>query len=127
MPGVPGYACGVEPAAPFAAALAQGAPVDVERTPTYVDGIGARSVLPEMWEPAHRLLKGSLVVSLQEVTSAIRFLVERLAVVAEGAGAAGVAPALKHGALGRGVCVGSAGNLDPPGVARIPWGEEPPA
>ncbi len=125
MPGVPVYACEAETAAPFAAALAHGAPVDIERTPSFVDGIGARSVLPEMWEPAHRLLKGSLVVSLREVTSAIRFLVERLAVVAEGAGAASVAAALKHESLGRVVCVVSGGNLDPAVLARILGGEEP--
>jgi len=125
-PEVPVYACEVETAAPFAAALAHGVPVDIDRTPTFVDGIGARSVLPEMWPPAHRLLKGSLVMSLEEVTAAIRFLVERASVVAEGAGGAAMAAALKRGRLlGRVVAVISGGNLDPSVLARILAGEQP--
>jgi threonine dehydratase len=125
-PEVPVYACEVETAAPFAAALAHGGPVDVDRTPTFVDGIGGRSVLPEMWAPAHRLLAGSIVVSLDEVVGAIRFLVERASVVAEGAGGAAMAAALKRGAtLGRVVAVISGGNLDPGVLARILAGEQP--
>jgi threonine dehydratase len=125
-PQVPVYACEVETAAPLAAAFAEGRPVPVTRTPTYVDGIGAREVLPEMWDAAHRLLAGSIVVSLEEVTAAIRFLVERAALVAEGAGGAAVAAGLKRaGSLGRVVCVVSGGNLDPGVLARILGGEQP--
>jgi threonine dehydratase len=125
-PEVPVYACEVETAAPFAAALTEGRPVPVNRTPTFVDGIGAREVLPEMWAAAHRLLRGSIVVSLEEVTAAIRFLVERSALVAEGAGGAAMAAGLKQaGSLGRVVCVISGGNLDPSVLARILDGEQP--
>ena len=125
-PEVAVYACEVETAAPFAAALAHGAPTDVQRTPTFVDGIGARSVLPEMWPPAQRLLAGSLVVSLEEVVAAIRFLVERASVVAEGAGGAAMAAALKRApSMGRVVAVISGGNLDPAVLARILRGEQP--
>jgi threonine dehydratase len=123
---LPVYACEVETAAPFAAALDHGGPVDINRTPTFVDGIGARSLLEEMWAPAQRLLAGSIVVSLDEVVAAVRFLVERAAVVAEGAGGASVAAALKRGSsLGRVVCVVSGGNLDPAVLARILEGEQP--
>jgi threonine dehydratase len=125
-PEVPVYACELDSAAPFAAALAHGGPVDVQRTPTFVDGIGGRSVLPEMWPPAHRLLTGSIVVSLDEIVEAIRFLVERASVVAEGAGGAAMAGALKRGALlGRVVAVISGGNLDPAVLARILTREQP--
>jgi threonine dehydratase len=120
------YGCEVETAAPFAAAIAAGRAVETPRTPTFVDGIGARTMLVEMWPPAHRLLAGSLVVSLAEVASAIRTLVERAAVVGEGAAGASVAAGLK-GLGGRGcvVCVVSGGNLDPAVLATILGGGVP--
>src|SRR5439155_22875053 len=69
--------CEVETAAPLAAALAAGAPRVIERTPSFVDGIGGAGVLPEMWPLIQRLLKGVAVVSLEETRTAIRTLVER--------------------------------------------------
>src|SRR3712207_2595339 len=49
-PDVPVYAAEVETAAPFAASLAAGGPVsNVPYAPTFVDGIGGKSVLAEMW------------------------------------------------------------------------------
>jgi threonine dehydratase len=118
--------CEVETATPFAAALAAGRPVETPRTATFVDGIGARIMLEEMWAPASRLLAGSLVVSLESVAEAIRLLVERAAIVAEGAAGAAVAAALHHGhALGRTVCVVSGGNIDPGVLARILEDETP--
>ncbi len=120
------YGCEVETAAPLAAALAAGGPVGTVRTPTFVDGIGARIMLQEMWAPASRLLAGSLVVGLAEVAAAIRLLVERSAVVAEGAAGAAVAAALTYGeSLGRTVCVVSGGNIDPSVLARILEGDTP--
>lgn len=120
MPEVPVYGCEVETAAPLRAALEAGHPVDSPRTPTFVDGIGAPTVLAEMWPAAKRLLAGSLVVSLAEVESAIRLLAERAAVVAEGAGAASVAAGLKRlGGHRRMVCVVSGGNIDPAVLSRI--------
>src|SRR3989442_888157 len=82
------YACEPETAAPLAASFAKAVPAEVKRTPSFVDGIGASSVLPEMWNLVRPLLEGSLVVSLKEIASAIRLLVERNRVVAGGAGAA---------------------------------------
>ena len=120
------YGCEVETAAPLAAAIASGRPVDVERTPTFVDGIGGKSVLDEMWPPVRRLLGGSLVVTLPEVEAAIRLLVSRCAIVAEGAGATSVAAGIRHGgSFRRVVCVVSGGNLDPPVLARILGGDQP--
>jgi threonine dehydratase len=104
------YACEVETAAPLAASLAAGEPVEVEHVPSFVDGIGAPTVFPEMFALARELLVGSLVVSLDDVGAAIRLLVERNRVVAEGAGAAPVAAAL--GRAGKIVCVVSGGNID---------------
>jgi threonine dehydratase len=119
------FGCEVDTAAPLAAALAAGHPVEVDRTPTFVDGIGGKAVLEEMWPPVKRLLAGSLVSPLSEVEAAIRLLVSRCAIVAEGAGAASVAAGLKHtGSFERIVCVVSGGNLDPGVLARILNGEQ---
>jgi threonine dehydratase len=119
------FGCEVDTASPLAAAIAAGHPVEVDRTPTFVDGIGGKAVLDEMWPPVKRLLAGSLVSPLSEVEAAIRLLVSRSAIVAEGAGAASVAAGLKHsGSLGRIVCVVSGGNLDPGVLARILNGEQ---
>ena len=122
------YACEVETASPLAAAFAAGAPRDVERIASFVDGIGSNRVLQEMWPEAQRLLDGSLVVSLAEVCDAIRFLAERCRVIAEGAGAAAVAAAMT-GRAGRGkvVCVVSGGNIDKAVLSPILRGEMPPA
>jgi len=93
---------------------------------SFVDGMGAPFILEEMWPLARRLLAGSLVTSLEEVAAAIRLLVERNRVVAEGAGAAPVAAALA-GRAGKGkvVCVVSGGNLDPRTLAAILEGRTP--
>ncbi len=104
------YACEVETAAPLAASLAAGEPVEIEHRPSFVDGIGAPRVFPEMFALARELLDGSLVVGLEDVAAAIRLLVERNRIVAEGAGAAPVAAALSR--TGKVVCVVSGGNLD---------------
>ena len=124
-PDVPVFGCEVDTAAPLAAAIADDRPVDVVRTPTFVDGIGGKAVLDEMWPPVKRLLAGSLVVPLGDVEAAIRLLVARCAIVAEGAGASSVAAALKHGAsFRRVVCVVSGGNLDPAVLTRILDGQQ---
>jgi threonine dehydratase len=114
------YGCEVDTAAPLAAALTAGGPVICPRTATFVDGIGGPAMLPEMWPPASRLLAGSLVVSLPEVAAAIRHLVQHAAIVAEGAGGAAVAAALKGLAgPGRHVAVVSGGNIDPEVLTTI--------
>jgi threonine dehydratase len=107
------WAAEVETAAPFAASLAAGSAQSIERTPTFVDGIGGKSVLEEMWPLVKRLLEGSLVVTLRQIVDAIRLLIERNRVVAEGAGGAPVAAALAGKAGGgKVVCVVSGGNID---------------
>ena len=125
-PGTRIYACEPETAAPLAASFAKAAPSEVHRIPSFVDGIGASSVLPEMWNLVRPLLEGSLVVSLKETASAIRLLVERNRVVAEGAGGSSVAAALA-GKAGKGhiVCVVSGGNVDTEVLGKILRGEVP--
>jgi threonine dehydratase len=114
------FACEVETAAPLAASLAAGHPVAVDYVPSFVDGIGARGLLPEMWPLAQGLLAGSLVVSLEQTAAALRLIVERARVVAEGAGAVPVAAALAGGGGARRiVCVVSGGNIDADRLASI--------
>jgi threonine dehydratase len=113
MPRAKVYACEVSTSTPLTAAFAAGEPVVVERIPSFVDGIGGRGVLPEMWAIVRRLVDGPLVAQLHEVKAAVRVLVERARVVAEGAGATPVAAALAgKGGSGKVVCVVSGGNID---------------
>lgn len=124
-------ACEVATAAPFAASLAAGAPQTIDYQASFVDGIGGRSVLAEMWPIASRLLAGSEVVPLAEVAAAVRLLAERHRVIAEGAGATSVAAALRRPGSGEGgrkrkvVAVVSGGNLDAAKLATILAGQVP--
>ncbi|MDE2749987.1 MAG: pyridoxal-phosphate dependent enzyme [Chloroflexota bacterium] len=118
------YAVEVETAAPLAASLRAGRPVEVEYMPSFVDGIGGKSVLPEIWPLAWDLLDGSLVASLEAVRAAIRLLAARGRLIAEGAGAAPLAAALAGMAGGGKVaCVVSGGNIDATVLAGILAGE----
>lgn len=113
-------ACEVETAAPLAASLAAGKPVEVSYTASFVSGMGAPTVFPEMWPLAQQLLDGSLVVTLDQVRAAIRWLAIFSHVIAEGAGAVAVAAALT-GLAGHGkiACLVSGGNIDPHLLASI--------
>jgi len=108
------YAAEVATAAPLTASLAAGSPQAVDYRPSFVDGIGARLVFPEMLDRAKNLIDGSLVADLDSVASALRLLAERNHIIAEGAGACPVACALS-GQAGHGkvVCIVSGGNIDP--------------
>lgn len=121
------YACEVTTAAPFRASLEAGEPRSIEHTPSFVDGIGGRSVLAEMWPVASSLLAGSIVVGVAEVAAAVRLLVRRGRVVAEGAGATALAAALSQAdriAAGETVVVVvSGGNIDPAVLADILTGK----
>lgn len=107
------YAAEVETAAPLAAALAAGAPVEVNYQPSFVDGIGSKSVFPGMFALAQELLAGSLVVTLADAAAAMKLAAERNRVILEGAAACAVAAALS-GRAGSGpvVAIASGGNID---------------
>jgi threonine dehydratase len=124
------YACEVEGAAPLAASLAAGSPRVIENRRTFVDGIGGRSVFPEMWPLARQLMSGSLTVTVAQVADAVRHLAGRVHIVAEGAGAASVAAALAHvreitPTPKRLVCIVSGGNIDTPVFTDILSGSIP--
>lgn len=119
-PDVRVYAAEVEGAAPFAAALEAGRPVEIERRLSFVDGIGSFTVLSAMWPLVSSVLDGSIVVTLEQVEAAMRLLTGRIRVVAEGAGAAAVAAALT-GRAGDGpvAAVVSGGNIEPAVFAGV--------
>ena len=125
-PGVRVLACEVDTAAPVAASLAAGSPQSVDYTPTFIDGIGGKSVLAEMWPLASALLDGSVVMSVAEIAAAVKLLAERNRVIAEGAGAAAPAAALSGRAgSGKIVCVVSGGNIDHAKLSMILAGGVP--
>ena len=107
-------------AAPLAASLHAGVPTEINYQRSFVDGIGAKAVFPQMFERAKQLIGGSLVTEGDEVAAAIRLLVEHNRIVAEGAGACPVACALAGKAgTGKVVCVVSGGNIDAAKLAAI--------
>ena len=114
------FGCEVETAAPLAASFAAGRPMSIEYRPSFVDGIGGKTLLAEMWPLVSTLLAGALTVSLDEVANAIRVLAKRNHVIAEGAGAAPVAAALRGVAGARKVvCVVSGGNINMSTLTQI--------
>lgn len=107
------YAAEIETAAPLAASLAAGEPRLVEYQPSFVDGIGSKTVFPNMFEQARKLLDGSLVVTLNEAAQAMKLVAERNRVIVEGAAACAVAAACSgHAGSGKTVAIVSGGNID---------------
>ncbi|HYK50577.1 MAG TPA: pyridoxal-phosphate dependent enzyme [Terriglobales bacterium] len=107
------YAAEIETAAPLAAALDAGEPRTVEYEPSFVDGIGSKTVFPNMFEHARKSLDGSVVVTLKEAAEAMKVVAERNRVIMEGAAACAVAAA-RSGRAGSGkiVAIVSGGNID---------------
>jgi threonine dehydratase len=107
---------GAEPAtaAPLARSLAHGsAQTFPDWQASFVDGAGGKSVFPRMWQRMRPLIDGSIVVTLEQTRQAVRMLAEKSRVIAEGAGALGLAAALT-GRAGDGpiVAIVSGGNID---------------
>ena len=116
----------LETAAPLAASLAAGEPREIDYRPTFVDGAGARALLPTMWRLARPLVAGSDVVTLDETAAAVRLLAERVRVIAEGAGALAVASALSgRPGGGKVVAIVSGGNIDSSVLRTILDGRTP--
>jgi threonine dehydratase len=126
-PDVKVFACEVSTAAPLAMSLKAGVPQVIEHTKSFVDGIGGKSVFPEMWPRVQALMDGSIVVSPEQIADAMRRLMRCQRLVTEGAGAASLAAALAQRAdLGeRIVCVLSGGNIDLSVLASILSGTMP--
>ena len=121
------HVCEVAGAAPLTASRSAGRPVTLtEHRPSFADGIAGRAVFSQMWSLVSSLIGGVSVVTERQICDAIRLLVERNRVVAEGAGAAPLAAALTHDVLdGTIVCLVSGGNIDVAKLAQILQGDIP--
>jgi len=111
-----------EPAtgAALAAALAAGAPVDVEYAASFVDGSGSRRVLDPMWPRVQPLVDDAFAVPIADAAAAVRMLASRAHVIAEGAGALALASALAGCAgTGKVVCIVSGANINPGKLSEI--------
>ena len=117
------YAPELETGAPFASSLAAGEPVTIQPRPApgFAEGFsGAPSVAADMWPILSSVVDGSLIMSVADLVSTIKLLVERNHIVTEGAGAAPVASALSGGAgEGKIACVVSGGHIDSHVLAAI--------
>ena len=114
------FAVEADTGAPLSASLKAGSPQAVDYQPSFVDGIGSKTVFKNMLELAQELLDGSITASLEEIAAALRLMAERNRVIAEGAGAVALAVALSGKAgQGRIACVISGGNIDLPKLAKI--------
>src|SRR5439155_24806631 len=100
-PSVHIYAVEAESGAPFTASWKAGSPQVVDYRPSFVDGIGSKTVFANMLAMAKDLLDGSFTASLDEIAAAIKLIAERNRVIAEGAGAVALAVALS-GKAGKG-------------------------
>lgn len=105
-------ACEVETAAPLRASFAAGRAVSIERTPSFVDGIGGQSVFEEMWPLLRQVVDDVVVVSLDEIRAAMADLWRNNRIVVEGAGAASVAAARQRDSAGLSVAILSGGNIN---------------
>jgi threonine dehydratase len=121
------YACEPETGAPVTAAIANGwTPTPVRFTPSFVDGAGSGALMDVMWEQAKELIAGSFAVPLEETAAAVRLLLERARIVAEGAAALPVAVALARRVDARRiVCIVSGGNIDGARLSEILAGRVP--
>src|SRR5262249_4086216 len=120
------YAAEAATSTPLKTSLERNEAGETPRTRSLVDGIGGPRVCRERFELSKQLLAGSLVATLDEIAAAIRLLVERNRVVAEGAAGAAVAAAIA-GRAGTGtvVAIVSGGNIDTKTLATILEGRTP--
>ena len=82
--------------------------------------MGSAGLLTEMWPLVSKLIDDSIVLSLKQIADAIKLLMERSRVIAEGAGGSSLAAALTGKAgTGKIVCVISGGNIDAEKLIRI--------
>lgn len=113
QPRVKVIACEAETATPLTVSLKAGKPIETSFTPSFISGMGAPFVFPQMWEIVQQLAPETVVVSLAEVRHAIRWLFHACHLVVEGAGAVSLAAAWKnHQRFHKAVCVISGGNID---------------
>jgi threonine dehydratase len=85
-------------AAAFPPSLAKGAPVTLERMSTIADGIAANSPGELTFAHVRDLVDDVVVVSDDAIAEGLLFAIERMKLVLEPSGAAGIAALLNHAA-----------------------------
>lgn len=107
--------------APWPEALRRGDMYRVpDPQPTIADGIALPAMFAGPWQAARDRLDGCITVTEDDIRTAIRLLATRNSIVAEGAGAAATAAALKlTPADGPVAAVVSGGNIDPSLLASV--------
>jgi threonine dehydratase len=133
--GVKVEAVELETATPFTSSFVDGKMVEVPYRASFVSGMGAPFLFPQMWMLASQLLDGSRVVELTQVAEAIRLLAEHHHIIVEGAGAVALAAALlitdshplreSDCQFKKIVCVVSGGNINAEHLNKILHGELP--
>jgi threonine dehydratase len=120
-PSVRVYAVQARVNSALAAAFEAGGPRWIEWQDTIVEGASTPVITDEMYPMLRRLIDELVLVSEEEVMSAMRRLALSDKLVTEGAGAASVAAALATPAEERGlsVCVVSGGSVDQALFARV--------
>lgn len=121
------YPVEVETAAPLTASWAAGYAAQITPTPSFVDGMGGKTVFASMWRLAQELLEKPIVVSVDQIAAAVKLIAERVRVIAEGAGAAPLAAAMAAAPVtgaGRVVCLVSGGNIQTDVLVKVLTGEE---
>ncbi|WP_067464128.1 pyridoxal-phosphate dependent enzyme [Actinomadura macra] len=94
--GISVFAVEVTTGAALSASLRAGEPVEIEYSPSFVDGIGASFVLPQQFYRVKDVIAGVLTVTPEEVAEALGSLLLKDKMLAEGAGAAALAAARKY-------------------------------
>ena len=124
LPGAKVYGVQAEGAAPLPLSWKEGKPVATGAPKTFADGMAATRVFEYMWPVMRARLDGALGVSDDELQRAVVHLAKETHVVAEGAGAAGLAAAWRYRDQLEApiVCVVSGGNIDPALLARFVGG-----
>lgn len=115
------YGVQAEGADPLPRSFEAGAPVSSGPPNTFADGMAATRVFEYMWPVLRARLDGALRVSDEELRAAVVHLAKESHVVAEGAGAAGLAAARRDADRFEPpiVCVVSGGNIDPALLGRF--------
>lgn len=121
-PNVKVYGVQAARAASMVASQAEGAPITLERADTFADGIAVKHPGDLTYRLVSEYVDEIVTVTEDEIAAAILALLEKQKVIAEGAGAVGVAAVLFDKLPVRGkkvVCIVSGGNIDVNILSRV--------
>jgi threonine dehydratase len=111
------FSCEIENAAPLKASLNKGKPALIEYTPSFVDGIGSITVIPDMFEKVRNVIIDSLTVNEKEAEESLKLIYSQKNMIVEGAAACSLAAYLKYkdtilSEFKNVICILSGGNIE---------------